>query len=178
MTATMYELTTMRDALLALVAEQEGEITPDQEAAWDAVQEDFEFKVERTVLFLRDLKGDAAKVKLEKERLAAMEKVIENNVARVERLLLDRMQAFGKEKVKTPLATAWLATTTAVQEVVPCDQADMRNVAQIAPAFVRHVPEQYVWEKNAIKDAAKAGTLPDDVAKRVAVVEHVGLRTR
>lgn len=175
---TMYELANMQDALLALVADQDGEITPEQEALWDQVQEKFETKVEKSVLFLHELDGEAERIKAQEERLAARRKAVERDAQRIRSLLLDRMQRFGKAKVKTPLASAWLAETQAFAELVSCDQADLRSVASFAPQFVKHVPESFSWDKNAVKDAAKAGPLPEDIAKRCTIVTNIGLRIR
>lgn len=175
---TMYELVTMRDALMAFVVEQDGEILPDQETAWDAVEEKFETKVENTALFIIDLQGDAEKIKAEEQRLAARRKAIENSVERLKNLLHVRLEQFGKTSVKGTLKTVALRPAQSVQEVVPSDQVDMRNIATIAPSMVRHTPERWDWDKNAIKDAAKKGELPIDVAKRVAVVTTYSIQIR
>src|SRR5687767_7822473 len=160
------ELVDAKEVLDALVGEQDGELTPAIEAIWDQLQGDINEKAERWALWLLDRTADAKKLKDEEQRIASRRKAIEHAVERSKEELQRQLERAGKDKVNGLLCTVGLQNNVpSVVEVVPTDEADFRNLYMLAPTLVRRVPETYAWEKTAIKDAAKAGTLPEEVSK-------------
>lgn len=177
---TMYELGTIRERLKAIVAEQDGEILPDQEALWDAIDERFDVKVENTALLIRELEGTMATLKAEEERLAAWRKSLGSEAQRLEKLLLNRMTFFEKKDVRGIRAKVSLQKSSrpAVVPLVEIDEADLRNLFMICPQYVRREPESYTLDKNAIIDGGSRGELPEDITKRVELRYSVGVRIK
>ena len=166
----LYELVNLRLAIDAALEASFGEVTPEIEAALNAHEQDFPAKVESVALYICDLEGDAEKIKAEEERLAVRRSVVLNRAKNLTAYLARELERAQLDRVKGTLKTvAFQNNPPSVVEVVACDQADLRNVATFAPEFVRHTPEVWEWDKNAIKAAAKAGPLPADIAKRVKV---------
>lgn len=177
-TLTMFDMVLQRDALTAIVAEQDGELTPDQEAAWNALDGDFAQKVENTALVICERQATADAIKAEAGKLIDRARAVENDAKRLRDLLASRMTAFGKDKVTGTLKTvAFQKNPPSVQPVVAIDEADLRNLAMIAPGFVRH-EETWALDKKAVIEAHKAGALPDDIAKRVQIVQTQSLRIK
>lgn len=100
--ATMYELTADYMAVLQLATDPD--FDPDVIAdTLEAIDGEIEIKAENTAKVLKELEAEAAKLKVETERLEARKKSIENNVKAIKGRLYDAMKATGKEKFKTTL---------------------------------------------------------------------------
>lgn len=168
---TLFEIANVREALDAVIAENEGVLDEHLEAALAQVDGDFEEKAERCGLWVREQLATAEALKAEMDRLDGKRTAAVNRAKRVSEYLYAQMQRVGKQRVNGLLCQLVIAKNPpSVVETVATDEADFRNLVMIAPEFVKRVPESFSWDKAAIKSAAKAGTLPPDVAKRVAVV--------
>lgn len=175
---TMYDLAVAHEALEAIIAEQEGEITPSQEQAFDAINDRFETKVENAALIAIERRADAEKIRAEAKRLTDRAKALETDADRLVALIANRMIAFGKDKVRGLLVTVgFQKNPPSVSPVGTIDDCDLRNIAMYAPTLVRH-EESWSLDKRAVLDAHKAGTLPSDVARRVAITQSTSLRIR
>jgi hypothetical protein len=175
---SFYELDTLRGQLDAIIAEAEGVITPAQEAAFAALELDFDAKVERTALYRQEVLADAEGLKAEIARLADRMRGYQHTAQRLEALLLAELHSTGRDRVKGLRATVSLAANPPkVETVIAFDEADLRHWCREWPTLVRH-DESWALDKDAVKAAAKAGTLPDDIAKCVRVTSTVGIRIR
>lgn len=173
----LYEIATIRERLDAAIAEAEGELTPDYEKALDEVDGSFEEKAERCGLFVKERLATAEAIKVEEDRLAARRKALVRDAEGVTGYLAAQMQRVGKEKVNGLLCTLSFRKAQKVEEIVAPTTEDLRTVATFAPDLVRH-KEIWEWDKEAVKRVAKAGPLPDDIAKRVRVVTTSSLQIK
>jgi hypothetical protein len=85
----------------ALLAEAGGELTPDLEARLDAVEGEFLAKVERVALYIRECERMAEGAKVEKDRLARIQKANESTADGLKRYLLAHLERHGRDKVDT-----------------------------------------------------------------------------
>lgn len=171
-TATLYELTDLRLRIDAALEESEGVLDDTVAKALDRWEVDFPVKVQSCVLRIRDLEGDAEKIHAEIERLQKKKASLLGDAKWLTEYVARNMEALKLEEAGGPLGSAKFAKTPpSVQEVVPTDEPDFRNLMVFAPEFVSHTPAVYTWDKNAIKAAHKAGTLPPEVAKRVKITQ-------
>jgi hypothetical protein len=178
MTTALYEITNARLALDSVVNEAEGELTPQWEAAFDRIDGDWTEKAERCALWIREQLATAELVKAEEDRLAARRKALVRNAEGLTAYLQRNMEAIGKQKVNGLLVTlAIQKNPPRVEAVTPMDEPELRNIATFCPQYVNHV-ESWTLNKRAILDDAKAGTLPEDILRRVAIVQNTSLRIR
>ena len=169
--ATLYDLTDLRVRIDADLEANEGELTDTLAAALDTWSVAFPEKVQSCVLMVKNWLGDAEKIKAEEDRLAAKRSVLVNRAKWLAGYVERCMVAAKVDEAGGPLGSAKFAKTPpAMQEVVPTEQHDFRNIVMFAPTLVRHTPEVYAWDKDAVKAGAKAGTLPEEVLKRVKIV--------
>lgn len=181
MTGTaLYELANIREALDAVIAENEGELDAALEKALDEITGAFDEKAERVALYIRERHALAKAIKEEEDRLAARKDALLKTAATLTKYLHTQMERVGRDKINGLLCTiAVQKNPPSVVELLACDEADLRNVAQMYEGkFIRRVPEQWSWDRKAIIEAAKAGPLPEDLAKRVSVVQGTSLRIR
>lgn len=179
MTATIYDLTELHDLIEAELERTEGELSPELEAALTNWGADFDRKVEDYALVICEQKALAEAIEAEAKKLTARAASRLNLAKRLTERLQQNMEAVGKTEVRGVLKTVKIQVNPpSVLEVVPTDAPDFRNLVMIAPDFVTHTPESYSWNRNAIKAAAKAGTLPAEVEKRVTLVASRSIRIR
>lgn len=176
---SLYHLADAREAIDRALEATEGELTADLEVILDQWELDFDTKAERVALFTLEELASAKIIKAEEERLAARRKALENRAERLKLYLEAQMARVGKRKIEGTYATvAMQDNPPRVQELVPLDERDLRELAEHAPEFVTHTPEQFALNKRAILDAHKAGTLPEDMTRRIQVVRTQSLRIR
>lgn len=179
MSATLYDLVAVRDLLDAALEAGEGELTPELDAWLEDWSGDFDRKAEDYALVITEQKALAEMINAEAEKLQKRAEARLNLAKRLTARLQQAMELVGRDKVRGVLKTVSLqANSPSVQEVVPAEQEDLRNVAAMHPGFVRHIPERFEWDKAEIKFAAKAGTLPEDILRRVQVVQTRSIRIR
>lgn len=130
----------------------------------------FAEKAERVALKVRELQAEAEVVKAEAARLTQRAKTAVNAADSLKEYLLRSLEHAGIPTVKGSLVTV------ALQKNPPSTAiADYADLAAAPAAFVTEVPAHREWNKTAIKEAAKVGTL---LPLGVHVVQTTGLRIR
>jgi len=71
----------------------------------EAVQGEYEFKLENYCKVIKNLEADITGIKAEEKRLADKRKVLENNIERLKKAMFDSMKATNTPKVKGQLFT-------------------------------------------------------------------------
>lgn len=136
--ATIYEI---NNALYSLIDEETGEIKDFE--AFEKLQLDRETKIENTALWIKDLLGDADKIKAEKEMLAEREKKLRN---RAESLRRNIDFALAGEKFETPKCQIVYTKSR------KCVIADEDKFMEAYPEFVKET----VIKKISLTDVTKA----------------------
>ena len=141
-------------SIVALVDDETGEIT--DEEAFDALQMARDQKIEGIGCYLKDSLAEAKAIKEEEGNLAARRKVVENRAERLKNLLA---YALHGEKWNSPrLKVSYRKSQT----------------VEVSDGFIawadEHRPDLLVYadpkpSKTAIKDAIKAGGIPEDMAR-------------
>lgn len=151
----LYEIPQEFQHLEDLLIESGGELTPEIEAAFAAIQEQCEAKIEAAACVAKNLAASAEAAKAEANRLFGRAQAFENAEARLRTLILPALQALGG-KVKTARFTIY--TTT--RESVAFALKPGHEAFELPEKFIRvREPE---LNKTALKDALKAGEeIPD-----------------
>lgn len=150
MTMSIYKIDA---AITSLVDDDTGEITDEQ--AFDQLQMERDAKIENIGLFYKNLTAEAKAIKEEEAALAARRKAAENKAERLKHLI---DYALNGQKFATP-----------------CLKVSYRKsqTVEIADGFTawaeKNAPDLLTYSepkpcKTAIKDAIKAGSVPEDVA--------------
>lgn len=177
-TAPLYEITNARLALDSVVAEAEGELTPQWETAFDQIDGDWNEKAERCALWIKERLAMAEMVKAEVDRLSARCKALVRDAEGLTTYLQQNMEAIGKEKVNGLLVTLALQKNPPkVEALTAMDESELRNIATFCPQYVRHT-ESWALDKKQILEDSKTGTLPEDIAKRVQITQTRSLRIK
>lgn len=100
--STMYELTDNFMAVLEMASDPE--IPPEAIAdTLEGIEGEIELKAQSYAIIIKELEGDAVKLKAEETRLSSKRKSLENNIKRIKDNLFNAMKITGKEKFKTDL---------------------------------------------------------------------------
>lgn len=144
---TLYGITAEMNAILALIEEGGGELTPELEQALTITEGQFAAKAEDYGKAILNLRAMAVAAKAEKDRLATLQKFYENAQKRLADALSSAMQVFGHDKVENGTLRLSLRRTTAT-EVDDLDQV---------PQFYKTTKVETVADKTAIKKAIQDG---------------------
>lgn len=145
----------------ALIVEGGGELTDELAARLDAMEGTFEEKVVNTALYVRQCELNAADAKAEKDRLAAIQKAYERQVAWYKDYLVYCMNGAGIKKVETPRARV------RVQQSGTPSIDYQGEIDALPESFVRVVPESRSVDKKAMTQALRDGEeLPEGVVVR------------
>ncbi|WP_337484763.1 siphovirus Gp157 family protein [Porcipelethomonas sp.] len=99
---TMYELTDNFMAVLEMASDPE--IPPEAIAdTLEGIEGEIELKAQSYAIIIKELEGEAVKLKTEETRLLSKRKSLENNIKRIKDNLFNAMKITGKEKFKTDL---------------------------------------------------------------------------
>lgn len=161
MSMTLYEIDS---AITSLVDDETGEIS--DEEAFDQLQMAREQKIEGIGLYVKDLTAEAKAIKDEEQALAARRKAAEAKVERLKNLLDYALQG---AKFSTPrLKVSYRKSQT----------------VEVSDGFIawadEHRPDLLTYSdpkpsKTAIKDAIKAGGIPEDMA-RIESHENISIK--
>ena len=100
--STMYELTDNLMAVLEMGSDPE--IPPEAIAdTLEGIEGEIELKAQSYAIIIKELEGEAVKLKTEETRLLSKRKSLENNIKRIKDNLFNAMKITGKEKFKTDL---------------------------------------------------------------------------
>lgn len=155
---TLYETVAALDQVAVWLAESEGELTPEIEAALDAAGIDFTDKVERVALKVLELRATAKAQKEEADRVAKRAKATQRDADSLENYLAHNLRAAGTDRVEGLRCTVSLRLNNPAV-VGDLDEHALRTLAMIEPTLVRHTPESFALDRKAALDAAKAGRM-------------------
>ena len=112
---TLYELTDEWIAISEALEESGGELTPEIEAALEAIQGEFAAKAEGIVRLIqaetnqaKQRAGLAAPFREEADRLQALATVNENKARSLKRYLQEQMQRLKMQRIETAWFKAWI----------------------------------------------------------------------
>lgn len=97
---TLYQISEDQRALMAMLEETGGELTPELEEALAITEQNFVTKAENYGKAILHYKQMVAAAKAETDRIKAIQKTCENAIARMEERLRDAMVLFDKPKVE------------------------------------------------------------------------------
>ena len=121
---SMYELTA--DYMKLLQMAYDLDIDPQAIAdTLESLDDEIEVKAENTVIIMKELESEAAKLKAEEQRLNARRKAYETNIANMKQRLFDAMKLTGKLKFKTTLFSFSIVNNGGKLPViveVPCEE--------------------------------------------------------
>lgn len=142
---TLYELT---DELLAIYEmAQDEDIDPEAiEGSLEAIQWEFDKKVEGCGMLVKELEGGSNSLANEIKRLQARKKAYDNSIERIKKYVESAMRATGNTKIKTNLFSFGI----------------QKNPPSVVIDDEKNIPVEYLIikqeaNKSAIKDALKAG---------------------
>lgn len=123
----------------------------------EAVQGEYEFKLESYCKVIKNLEADIVGIKAEVDRLSGKRKVLENNIDRLKKAMFDSMKATNTPKVKGQLFTV------AIQKnggVIPInyDKNDKNITANLPDQLVNIVETPNL---EAIRELLEAGKVVD-----------------
>ena len=123
----------------------------------EAVQGEYEFKLESYCKVIKNLEADIVGIKAEVDRLSGKRKVLENNIDRLKKAMFESMKATNTPKVKGQLFTV------AIQKnggVIPInyDKND-KNITANLPDHLVNIVETPNLE--AIRELLEAGKVVD-----------------
>ena len=123
----------------------------------DAVQGEYEFKLESYCKVIKNLEADIVGIKAEVDRLSGKRKVLENNIDRLKKAMFESMKATNTPKVKGQLFTV------AIQKnggVIPInyDKNDKNITANLPDHLVNIVKTPNL---EAIRELLEAGKVVD-----------------
>ena len=144
MTNSMYELTTSMQAVQAL-AEQGEDVTD----TLLSLEGDIEVKAENTNHIIKMKAYDNTAIDAEIDRLTKIKKANENAIERLKLGIENMMIALNRKEIKTPLFSAKFVKNPPAVVIDDEEKVDAR--------FLTVIPQTYKIDKNAIKDAIKAG---------------------
>lgn len=123
--ATMYDLTADYKTVLEMATNPE----IDPQAITDTLESiaaEIEVKAENTAIILKEIEAEAAKIKVEEQRLKDRRTSLENNAKNIKQRLFDAMKTTGKEKFKTTLFSFSIAKNGGkIPVIVDVDTADL-----------------------------------------------------
>ncbi len=163
---TLYEITEEYRDIFALLEESEGEWTPEIASRVEALDGEYDQKIQNIALFILDLEGEQKKIKDEISRLNARMITAKKKAESLSKYLLSSLEFSGR-KVKTTLVSVWAQNSA--PSVVIDDLAaipDCYKTATIKTSLER-IPESLRAlatvepSKMAIKEAIDGGeTVP------------------
>lgn len=174
---TLYDLAELRDALDEQLEATEGEITPEIEAALEALDGRIDEKIERVALYVREQEARAEALKIEAARLTARRAAAEKRATSLrEHYLLPLMTRLGKTKVNGVLATVRVQLNNPVVKGEVSEEV-IEDLAKRKPFWTRYKPATWELDKRAILDSVKADAGAQfELPEGLQVVREPGVR--
>lgn len=150
----LYELAEQYRIALDAIEEAE-EITPEQLAILEAVEDDFNHKVESVAKYIRNIEAEETALLSEIKRLAARTKTTTNKKESLKRYLQNMLEATGKQNVDGELLKVSLRKSP-----VSCEITDEAIVPE---QFKETVTEVKIRKKELIDHFKASGEVIDGV---------------
>lgn len=161
----LYEIVTALNAIEDLLEQNGGELSPDIEAALDALEGGFEAKVDNICTLRQNLLADAQMVQAEVDRLKARAESSRRKAASLLAYLHTQFTRAGRDKLKTPRFSTWVQAN-------PVTVRWTRELTDLPEGFARITIEPN--KEKAREVLRTGGTLPDGFE----VVQGTHLRIR
>jgi hypothetical protein len=152
----LYEFGGEYDALDELLAESEGELTPEIEALLADLDAQFDEKAERVALKIRGFLAEASAIKEEEARLAARRKARERSAESLKSYLQRQLELLGREKVAGKLVTVALQKNPPRVLGEPTEE-QLRGWQALGLNLVRVVPERLEFDRKAALATLQSG---------------------
>lgn len=123
----LYEVTGNVLQLQAMLESEEfdAEVLAD---TMEAVDGEYEYKIEQYCKIIKNLEADINALKNEAKRLSDKRKSLENNIDRLKAAIFDSMKATGKTKVKGTVFTAAIQKNGGNQPLIVAEDATTYNL--------------------------------------------------
>lgn len=143
----LFNLTQEQFALLDLIEQNEGEMSPEQEEALLISKQDFERKAFGYRGMIKHVESELAACEDERDHLNRLIRIKKNQVDRLENALSDSMKVLGLDELKFPTGRISFRRSESVE---------IENEALIPKKYIR-VTEKREPNKVEIKKALKEG---------------------
>lgn len=168
---TLRDLVDNRMSIEGMIADQDGELTPELEALIRDNDCSIEQKAARVAGYVRALEGDVDVIKIEMARLERRKKARERAVDYLKNsVLAEALLRLGRARIDTPTVTIAMQLNNPRLDGIPEDDAGLAEFAMRAYHHdgnpFAHRVEQYKIDKVGLLAAAKtdATLLPDGVS--------------
>lgn len=159
--SNLYEIT---GDLLQLQAMLEDDVDPEVLAdTLEAVQGEYEFKLESYCKVIKNLEADVVGIKAEEQRLSSKRKVLENNIERLKKAMFDSMKTTNTPKVKGQLFTVAI-------------QKNGGKIPVIVDVDTSKLPDDYVKIVESPDLDAIRKALEDEADNIIKTMAHLGER--
>ena len=154
---TLYELTSDLMFLQEMLEETEDDVDEALLNTLEGTEGAYDMKIENYCKMVKNLEGQAKAIGEEAKRLNEKKRVIENNVARLKKAMMDSLQAVGKTEAGGTILKAKIAKNGGV---LPLRFKDGANAAEVPSTYQRI---EYGFNNEAIREALDAGRVLDFV---------------
>lgn len=172
----LYALADMRDALDALLAETEGEVTPALDALLEELDGKVEDKIERVGLYIREQLATATAIEEEVKRLGARVAAHKRAAEGLKEYLKRQMERLDKKKVDGLLCSVAIQKNSQPSVTTTLEFADLYAADETRPYVIRAEVVQYKLDRDALLAAWKADANSVPAAIVVELGSHVRIR--
>lgn len=145
---TLYDLGDAFNGVMDMMLDETMDLTV-LEACLQSIEADIAVKCENGIGLIRSLENLRDGMKTEAQRLTERQRVIDNRIHSIKEWYQRNLDAMGKSKVET------LRGTMAVQNNPPA--LKVTDEDQIPLCYLDLIPARYEVNKDAVKNALKAG---------------------
>ena len=147
---TLYDLGDAFNGVMDMALDETMDLTVLEECL-QSIEADITVKCENGIGLIRSLENLRDGMKTEAQRLTERQRVIDNRIRSIKEWYQRNLDAMGKSKVET------LRGTMAVQNNPP--SLKVTDADQIPICYLTLVPARYEVNKDAVKNALKAGEI-------------------
>jgi hypothetical protein len=148
-----------------LLAESDGELTPEIEAWWDQHKLEAAKKVDRISSVHRRLSAEVGMVDEEITRLKGLKVAKQNAIASVEELVDRLFTALGVSEISGPTGGTWKRIGKGGTRSMDGSRLTLEALQQVAPQLIEHPAPTTPPDR---PDTARAREIMDDAARRFA----------